>query len=111
MEQPDMVSPQMDLTDDDKLWSLLSWIFAPLVSIIVLLLEDKKARPFIKYNAIQSLVLGGLIVVLSTVTVGFGCLLLWIPWVYAIYLGIQSYQGNWVEVPVLTDFCKKQGWL
>jgi len=49
----------MDVTDDDKLWSLLSWIFAPLVPIIVLLLEDKKVRPFIKYNAIQALVIGG----------------------------------------------------
>jgi uncharacterized protein len=47
----------MDVTDDDKLWALLSWIFAPIVPIIVLLLEDKKTRPFIKYNAIQALIL------------------------------------------------------
>ncbi len=98
-------------TDEDKLWALLSWIFTPLVPLIVLLLEDKKKRPFIRYHAIQSLVLGALITVLSAVTAGFGCLVLWIPWIYAIYLGIQSYNGKMVEVPVLTDFVKNQGWI
>jgi len=48
--------PVLGITDDDKLWALLSWIFSPIVPIIVLLLEDKKVRPFIKYNAIQALV-------------------------------------------------------
>ena len=110
MEEPN-VAPQMDMTDDDKLWALLGWIFTPLIPIIVLLLEDKKNRPFIKYNAIQSLILGGLITVLSTVTLGFGCFVLWIPWAYGIYLGIQAYNGEWVNVPVITDFAKNQGWI
>jgi uncharacterized protein len=101
----------MDVTDDDKLWALLSWIFAPLVPIIVLLLEDKKTRPFIKYNAVQGLVVGGLITVLSAITAGFGCLVLWVVVIYQIYLGIQSYQGKWVTIPVVTDFVKGQGWI
>ena len=73
MEEPN-VAPQMDVTDDDKLWALLSWIFAPLIPIIVLLLEDKKNRPFIKYNAMQALIFSviGYIVasVLSAVIIG-----------------------------------------
>ena len=107
------IDPQvpMDMTDDDKLWALLSWIFAPIVPIIVLLLEDKKVRPFIKYNAIQALVVGGLVTVLSAITAGFGCLVLWVVVIYQIYLGIQSYQGKWVTIPVVTDFCKGQGWI
>ncbi len=66
--------PALDLTDDDKLWALLSWIFSPIVPIIVLLLEDKKQRKFIKYNAIQALVVSvvGYVIsaVLSAVVVG-----------------------------------------
>jgi hypothetical protein len=27
-----------------------------------------------------------------------------------IYWGIQAYQGNYVTIPVITDFVKKQGW-
>ena len=93
-----------ELTQDDKLWSLLSYIFAPLIGIIMLLIEDKKNRPFIKYNAWVSIWLGILIIVLSTVCIGV------LVWIYAIYLGIKSYQGEWVEVPVISDFVRKQGW-
>ncbi len=43
-----------DLTSDDRLWALLSWLFWP-VAVIMLLMDDKKTRPFIKYNAVLSL--------------------------------------------------------
>ncbi|MCU0521792.1 MAG: DUF4870 domain-containing protein [Anaerolineae bacterium] len=105
--------PAVDLTDEDKLWALLSWIFSPIVPIIVLLLEDKKQRKFIKYNAIQALVVSvvGYVIsaVLSAVIVGCftGVALL----VYIIYLAVQSYQGKWVTIPVVTDFCVSQGWI
>ncbi|HHN94318.1 MAG TPA: hypothetical protein ENK17_06085 [Anaerolineae bacterium] len=93
-----------EITQDDKLWALLSYIFCPLVGIIALLLEDKKNRPFIKYNAVLSIILGILIIVLSGVCIGV------LVWFYAIYLGIKSYQGEVVEVPVLSDFVRNQGW-
>jgi len=94
-----------EITQDDKLWSLLSYIFAPLIGIILLFIEDKKDRPFIKYNAWVSIVLGVVAIVLSWACVGI------LVWIYAIYLGIKSYQGEWVEVPWVTDFVKKQGWV
>ena len=93
-----------EVTDDDKLWALLSYIFCPLIGIIVLLIEDKKNRPFLKYNAIMSIILGILSIVLSSVCIGI------LVWFYAIYLGFKSYQGEWVEVPVISDFVKNQGW-
>lgn len=41
-----------EVTSDDKLWALLAYIFSPLVPIILMLMEDKKNRPFIKaHNA------------------------------------------------------------
>ncbi len=102
----------MDVTDDDKLWSLLSWIFAPLVPIIVLLLEDKKTRPFIKHNAFQALVVGIITVISSALTaVVIGCVTTPLLLIYQIYLAIQSYQGKLVTIPVVTDFCKGQGWI
>jgi len=47
--------------------------------------------------------------VLSAVVVGCftGLALL----VYIIYLAVQSYQGKWVTIPVVTDFCAQQGWI
>jgi len=105
--------PQVGLTDDDKLWALLSWIFSPIVPIIVLLLEDKKERAFIKYNAIQALVVSVAGYVISAVlsAVVIGCFTGLALLVYIIYLAIQAYQGNWVTIPVVTDFCVNQGWI
>ncbi|MDX1662843.1 MAG: hypothetical protein R3272_03555 [Candidatus Promineifilaceae bacterium] len=100
----DNLTPEEEITNDDKLWALLSYIFTPLVPVIALLLEDKKARPFIRYNAWVSLILGILFVITSYFCVGI------IFWIYAVYLGIKAYNGEWVEVPVVSDFVRNQGW-
>ena len=110
-EQPVMpVSP--DITQDDKLWALLSYIFSPLVPIIVLLMDEKKARPFIKFHAVQALILGLLMdvlyLVLGWVFVGL-CLGL-VLYVYMIYIGIKAYGGESPSVPVVTDMIKKNNW-
>jgi uncharacterized protein len=96
-----------DVTSDDKLWALLSWLLWP-VAIVCLFMEDKKARPFIKYNAVLSLAYAVPLYVLGTITVG--CLYA-VGAIYGIVLAIQAYQGQWVNVPVLSDFVKKQNWV
>lgn len=96
-----------DLTSDDKLWALLGWLFWP-VAVAVLLMEDKKSRPFLKYNAVLSLAFTVVLYVLGTITAG--CLLV-VGGIYVIYLAVMSYQGKWVEIPMLSDFVRKQGWV
>lgn len=93
-----------EVTSDDKLWALLAYIFSPLVPIILMLMEDKKNRPFIKAHNAQALILG----IITVLTSGF-CIGL-LVWVYQLYLGFQAYQGKTVEVPVITNFVKGQGW-
>jgi len=51
-------APTLDVTSDDKLWAALSYVFSPVIPIIMLLIEDKKSRSFIKFHAVQSLVIG-----------------------------------------------------
>lgn len=97
-----------ELTSDDKLWSLLSWLIWP-VAVIVLFMEDKKSRPFIKYNAVNSLALSA--IAWGSSIIGIGLCLGPLAFIYSIVLGIQSYQGKLVTLPVLTDFVKKQGWI
>lgn len=101
-----------DITQDDKLWAILSWILW-IPAIIALLMEDKKNRPFIKYNAVMALavgiVLSVLIGIISAVTCGIGAVTA-LAWIYPIILGVKAYQGNWVTVPWLTDFVKQRGW-
>ncbi|HEY3310742.1 MAG TPA: DUF4870 domain-containing protein [Anaerolineales bacterium] len=101
-----------EVTSDDKLWSALTYVFSPIVPIILMLMEDKKNRPFIKSHNVQALVLGILnIVVSSVLTFAFigPCIGLAV-WLYMVYLGYQAYQGKNVVVPVVTNFVKSQGW-
>lgn len=110
-EDMDMGS-DMEITDDDKLWAMLAYILSPLVPIILLLIEEKKDRPFIKAHNMQALVLGLVSVVVATLLgwlVFPLCLNLGL-FIYAIYLGMQAYQGKMVTIPVITDFVKGQGW-
>ena len=103
----------MEITDDDRLWAMLAYILSPLLPIILLLIEDKKDRPFIKAHNMQALVLGLVSVVIATLLgwlVFPLCLNLGL-FIYAIYLGMQAYQGKLVTIPVITDLVKSQGWV
>jgi uncharacterized membrane protein len=101
-----------DITSDDKLWALLAYIFSPIIPIVILLMEDKKNRPFLKAHNVQALAWGLIYIILGTalsfIVVGF-CIYP-IGWILAIYWGIQAYNGKYVNIPVITDFVKKQGW-
>jgi uncharacterized membrane protein len=108
-EQPELNDFEPDITSDDKLWALLAYVLSPLVPIIILFLEDKKNRPFIREHNMQALVLGILIAILGILLSWTVCLPM-LFWFYLIYLGIKAYQGESVTIPIITDFVKNQGW-
>ena len=97
--------PMSGLTSDDKLWAALSYVF-PVIGVIVLLMEDKKSRPFIKFHAVQSIVATVVLSILATVTFGCGSVLFLVMfwWAY------QAYQGVDVKIPMISDFIRNQGW-
>ena len=81
-----------EVTSDDKLWALLAYLFSPLVPVIILLMEDKKNRPFLKAHNMQALILGAINIVIGIVlgwTVVLACLPV-LGWIYLIYLGIKA---------------------
>lgn len=100
----------METTSDDKLWAALSYIFAPIIGIILLLMEDKKNRPYIKFHAVQSIVASIILFIVVPIiaipTFGCGSILYFIMfwWAY------QAYQGQEVKIPVVSDFIRNQGW-
>ena len=102
--------PNPDVTSDDRLLAALAYIFSPIVPIIILLMEDKKARPFIRAHNAQALGIGIVMIILvpilATITFGCGSLL----WLVMLYWAYKAYQGQYVNIPVVTDFVKKQGW-
>ncbi len=101
-----------DVTSDDKLWSLLTYILTPIVPIIVMLMEDKKNRPFIRSHNAQALVVGIINLIIGIFlswTVILACVPL-IIWFVCIYWGIQAYNGKHVDIPVISNWVKSQGW-
>jgi len=104
----------MEVSSDDKLWALLTYVFTPLVPVIILLMEDKKNRPFLRAHNVQALVWGLINLVGGTIlsTLLFFCFGApsIILWGIGVYWGIKAYQGEMVKIPVITDFVKKQGW-
>jgi len=100
-----------DVSQDDRLWAALGYPIA-IIAVIVLLMEDKKNRPFIRYHAIQALILNLAMVILMTVlaisVVGSVCApFLWFVTLWPAY---DAFRGNWTELPVITTFIKNQGW-
>jgi len=100
-------------TSDDRLWAALAYVFTPLVPIIVLLLEDKKDRPFIKSHNMQALIWGVIFYIIVSVTSVFLIgLCIWPLGLLAqLYWAYKAYQGEMVNIPVITDFVQGQGWV
>ena len=101
-----------EITSDDKLWAALAYVFSPLVSIIILFMDDKKDRPFIKAHNAQALAVGLINAVVGTAlsfTVVLACVPL-LVWFALLYWAYKAYQGEYITIPLITDFVKNQGW-
>ena len=94
-----------DITQDDKLWAMLSYLI-PVIAVVVLFMEDKKNRPYVKFSAVQSIVVTVLISIIATVTFGCGAILVFAQ----LYWAYQAYQGQDIKVPFVSDFIRNQRW-
>jgi uncharacterized protein len=98
-----------DITSDDKLWAALGYPI-PIVALIVLFMEEKKKRPFIKFHAVQALAFNVPLILVMFVLSWTICapVLLWFVTFWPAY---KAYQGEYLEIPVITNFIKNQGWV
>jgi uncharacterized membrane protein len=102
--------------ENDKLISAISYIFTPIVPIIILLTTLKNSR-FNKVHAYQGLVFFGAafayyivygcaFFIVTQVASLLGCIL-WVgylvPFVLALYMGFRVYTNSQVEFPYLTQ--------
>lgn len=121
------------VTDDDKLLSMLSWLSMailslPIVPLILLISENTKNRSYQRHHAITGLlfyaaaivyelVAGAVFGILTTVPLVSlaACLCLWViffvPHALSLYYAFQAYSGKRIELPYLTAFGRRQGWL
>ena len=102
--------PSSDITSDDKLWAMLAYILTPIVPIILLLMADKKDRPFIKAHNIQALVWGVIVYVVAAITtpIFIGFCIGPVGFIIGILWGLKANKGEMVEIPVITNFVKNK---
>jgi uncharacterized membrane protein len=102
------------ITSDDKLWAALGYPIG-IIALIMLFVEGKKDRPFIKFHAVQSLALNVvawiLSIILSVVTLGIGAVCFPIVILLFIWPAVLAYQGKYFEIPVVTKFIRDQHWV
>jgi uncharacterized membrane protein len=107
-------------------WLTMAILQLPIVSIIQLVSTSTKDRPFQRHHAFTSLMfyvagiayeIVAVIVytILGTLTLGCGFACLWViffvPQAFALYFALQAYNGKLIELPILSDFGRQQGWL
>jgi uncharacterized membrane protein len=103
-----------NITSDDKLWAALGYpIF--IIALIMLFVEGKKDRPFIKFHAVQSLAVNVVAwvvaTILSIVTFGIGAFCFPVIILVLIWPAVLAYQGKYFEIPVVTKFIRGQHWV
>ncbi len=104
--------PTTSEASNQKIMALLAYILAPIVGIIILVSDSMKNDPVLRKHAVQSIaysIVAIIIAFILSITIILACLF-WIPWIPLVIWGIMAYQGKDVNIPVITDFCKNQGW-
>jgi len=101
-----------EVSSNDKIWAALGYPIV-LIAIILLFMEDKKSQPFIKFHAVQSIATNVAFFILSfvlsiTVIGGFCVPVIWLLFWYWAY---RAYKGERFEIPAVTNFIRKQGWV
>lgn len=109
------ISIDPNITSDDKLWALLSYIFTPIIPFLLMLIKVKKNRPFIKAHYPQALAFGIMAwvvyLVLSPILIVLVCVIWIAAFVFQIICAIKAFNGEYVNIPVITNLLINKGWM
>lgn len=91
---------------DPKVAALLAWLFAPLTSIIFLVLDDMKGDETIQFHSKQSLFFSIFQFVVMLIP-WLGWCVGFLLWIVRIWAAIKAYNGEDVEFPLIADWARK----
>lgn len=86
-------------SEDDKLWGLVSHLtcfVVPWIGALVMYLVFKD-RPYVRYHAVQALVVQFAVWIISAITCGLGLILFLVP----LYGAYKAYGGTWDGYPLI----------
>ncbi|MCU0501892.1 MAG: hypothetical protein MUC51_09025 [Anaerolineae bacterium] len=131
---PVAIAGATEVSGDDKLLAALTWftmvIFQlPILSIVLLLIEPNRNRPFQRYHAVTSIafwcvavlyeiVVGLAMGMLTLATLGlfaFCLICLWVvfflPHIVALIYAFYALTGRTPEIPVISRLAREQKWI
>lgn len=95
------------VTGEDRIWAAMAYILSPLIPIIILAVGDLRGRPYIRGHAVQALIAGLILILISTATV---YLCLGLIWLIMIYWAWRAYQIEPVNIPLISPLVRNRGW-
>ena len=85
-----------------------TYFFLWLSGIIVYLFSNNKEDKYLKFHALQAILLGIVITIIDWLTFIPGVFLLAIIlWLYGLYAGYKVYEGEDIEMPIIGKFAKE----
>ncbi len=84
-----------------------TYFFTWLSGIIVYLFTNKKEDKYLKFHAMQAILLGIVITIIGLLPIPFIGIISLILWVYGLYVGYKASEGMDIEMPVIGDFAKE----
>ena len=127
--EPDPIKAEFPPTENDRLLAALSYVSQIIIPaampIVLLLTPDTRDKSFIRHHAMHSLALlaaavlyyvaaGMVLVVVSWILPPLACLgglTLLVPAAAALYGGYKAFRGEFLDIPWVTDFLKRNGWV
>jgi len=110
----DFVFDEEYISPEDKLWAAIGYLL-PIFAIIALYNTGKRERHFIHYHAIQAIsfgiILWVIIFLVSIATFLFGSVCSPLIWLLTLWPAYDSYRGNYTQIPYLSNYLKKRGWV
>ncbi len=101
-----------DLSKDDKIMYIFSYLLTWLSGIIVYILYSEKDRN-LRFHAVQSILLGIIITIIGIFSAFlffpvsiFTDLFAFLLYLYGIYVGYKAYTGVNISIPVIGDMAK-----
>lgn len=102
------------ISSDDKLWAAIGYLL-PIFALIALYSSEKKENTFIRYHAIQAITFGiilwVIILLVSIATFLIGSVCSPLVWLVTLWPAFDSYRGNYTQIPYLTNYLKRRGWV
>jgi uncharacterized membrane protein len=105
---------EIETNKTDRLLAAMCYPILPIV-ILIFIENDKRNQHFLRYHALHAVLFNILLLalyyVIGAVTFGYGSIFVPLLWIVNFWPAIDAYNGEYVDMPVISNFVKNRGWV